>query len=633
MDSAARDREDAPRERRLTAPAAVIEPTYGARPQDGATRFVVWAPRAHELSVRVHTGSAAGDHPLARDEHGVFSGIIPRVRAGDDYAYRIDDGPERPDPASRWQSYGVHGASRVVDPDAFEWSDHGWKGIEMADHVIYELHVGTFTPEGTFDAVIPRLAALRELGITTIELMPVAQFPGERNWGYDGVELYAPQNSYGGPESLKRLVNAAHAEGLAVALDVVYNHVGPEGNYLAEYGSYFTNVYRTPWGPAVNYDGADSDEVRRFIIENACYWVADFHMDALRLDAIHGIFDIQARHILAELTTRVHALAKELGRMVQVIAESDLNDPRLLRPVEKGGFAMDAQWSDDFHHAVHVALTGESAGYYEGFARYGDVAAVADALERRFVFQGQYAPHRRRRHGAPATDVSADHFIISIQNHDQVGNRATGDRLSALVPPNALRLAAALLLLAPYVPMLFMGEEYGERAPFLYFVSHSDPDLVAAVRRGRREEFASFGWTGDVPDPQSAETFARSRIHFELGKEGEHATLRALHRELLAIRREEPALRPGAARITVRSDASARWIAMRLDAPGARSLLALFNLATSERSIPLAGEDGAGWRARFATSDAQRGTDAALLRESIVSLPPLSAALFYREIA
>ena len=316
-----------------------------------------------------------------------------------------------------------------------------------------------------------------------------------------------------------------------------------------------------------------------------------------------------------------------------MIAESDLNDPRLLRPVEKGGYAMDAQWSDDFHHAVHVALTGENAGYYEGFAHYGDIAAVADALERRFVFLGQYAPHRRRRHGAPAVDVSADHFIISIQNHDQVGNRATGDRLSVLVPPETLRLAAALLLLAPYVPMLFMGEEYGEVAPFLYFVSHSDPDLVEAVRTGRREEFASFGWPGEVPAPQSEETFARSHIHFELGNEGEHAKLREMYRELLAIRREEPALRPGAARIAVRRDASARWISMRLDAPGARSLLAVFNLAASERSIALGTEDGTGWRARFGTSDAQRGAEGGLVEESSISMPPFSAALFFKEIA
>ncbi len=592
-------------------------------------RFTVWAPKAQRLTVRVRTGSAAGEHTLERDEQGVFSATIPGVRAGDDYAYCIDDGPERPDPASRWQPEGVHGPSRVTDPDAFLWRDDAWAGIEMADYVIYELHVGTFTMEGTFDAVIPRLAALRELGITAIELMPVAQFPGARNWGYDGVQLYAPQNSYGGPEALKRLVNAAHAEGLAVVLDVVYNHIGPEGNYLNEFAPYFTDVYRTPWGSAVNYDGPDSDEVRRFIIQNACYWVTEFHMDALRLDAIHGIFDFQAHHVLAELTAKIHSRAAELGRRVMVIAESDLNDPRLLRPVERGGFAMDAQWSDDFHHAMHVALTGESAGYYEGYAHYGDVAAIADALERRFVFQGQYALHRRRRHGAPALDVSADHFIISIQNHDQVGNRATGDRLSALVSPDAQRLAAALLLLAPYVPMLFMGEEYGEVAPFLYFVSHSDRDLVEAVRKGRREEFRSFGWTGEVPDPQSEETFARSRIHFERGSQGEHARTRAIYREMLAVRREEPALRPGAARITVRSDARARWIAMRLDAPGARSLLALFNLATTPQEIPLSKEDGAGWRPRFATATIPG--DGARTSGSEITLPALSAALYYKE--
>jgi len=607
-----------------------MKPTYGARPQDDGTRFVVWAPKAQELSVRVRTGSATGDHALVRDERGVFSATIPGVKTGDDYTYRIDGGPERPDPASRWQPHGVHGASRVVDPEAFEWTDHAWRGIEMADYVIYELHVGTFSAEGTFDAVIPRLASLRELGITAIELMPVAQFPGERNWGYDGVQLYAPQNSYGGPEALKRLVNAAHAEGLAVVLDVVYNHLGPEGNYLAEFAPYFTTTYRTPWGAAMNYDGSDSDEVRRFIIENACYWISDFHIDALRLDAIHGIFDFQARHILAELSGRVHALAAELGRMVQVIAESDLNDPRLVRPVEKGGYAMDAQWSDDFHHAVHVALTGEHAGYYEGFAEHGDITSIHDALSRRFVFRGQYAPHRRRRHGAPADDVAAEHFVIFIQNHDQVGNRAAGERLCALVSSRALELAASLLLLAPYVPMLFMGEEYNEPSPFQYFVSHSDLELIDAVRKGRREEFESFGWASEIPDPQSEETFARSRIHYELAGEGEHAKLRETYRELLAIRHEEPALRPGAARIAVRSDEGARWIAMRLDAPGARSLLALFNLAAGERVIPLDSEDGIEWRTRFATSGVPR--DVVLLNDSVVALPAMSAALFYGEV-
>lgn len=604
--------------------------TYGAHPLGNATHFAVWAPNARQLAVRVHTGAASGEHVLARDEHGVFTAMIDGVHAGDDYAYRIDGGSERPDPVSRWQPHGVHGASRVVDPAAFAWTDKEWKGIEMPDFVIYELHTGTFTPEGTFDAIIPRLASLRELGITAIEIMPVAQFPGDRNWGYDGVQLYAPQNSYGGPDALKRLVDAAHAEGLAVVLDVVYNHVGPEGNYLAEFGPYFTHAYRTPWGPAVNYDGAGSDEVRRFIIENACYWVREFHIDALRLDAVHGIYDFRAVHLTEALTEQVHATADALGRHVEIIAESDLNDPRLLRPVEQGGYAMDAQWSDDFHHAVHVALTGERAGYYRGFAEHGDIEAIADALARRFVFQGQYASHRRREHGAPAHDVSADHFVIFIQNHDQVGNRAAGDRLGALVSPGALKLAAALLLLAPYVPLLFMGEEYGETSPFLYFVSHDDRDLVEAVRKGRREEFESFGWTGEVPDPQAAETFERSKLHLELSREGKHAELRAMYRELLAIRREEPALRPGAAQITVRSDATARWIAMRLDAPGARSLLALFNLSADERRIPLGDGDGEGWRARFATYT--RGREITDISGAMVALPPLSAALYYKEV-
>jgi maltooligosyltrehalose trehalohydrolase len=462
--------------------------------------------------------------------------------------------------------------------------------------------------------------------------MPIAQFPGARNWGYDGVSLYAPQNSYGGPDALKRLVDAAHGVGLAVALDVVYNHLGPEGNYLAEFGPYFTDTYHTPWGSAVNYDGAGSDQVRAFIIENACYWVREFHIDALRLDAIHGIFDFGATHILAELAERVHDTAAQLGRRALVIGESDLNDPRLVRAPERGGLGLDGQWSDDFHHAVHVALTGERTGYYQGFAEYpeGPVAAIAHALARRFVFEGQYASHRDRRHGAPAVDVSADHFVIFVQNHDQVGNRAAGDRLDAIVPRDARRVAAALLLLAPYVPLIFMGEEYGDPAPFLYFVSHSDPELVDAVRTGRREEFASFGWTGDVPDPQAESTFERSRIRYELACDGEHAQLRAMYRELLALRRAEPALRPGAARIGVRSDADARWIAMRLDAPGARSLFAVFNLAEGERSMPLRHDAGI-WHRRFATFSSSH--TAAAHAHAEVTLPPLSAALFSLDTA
>jgi maltooligosyltrehalose trehalohydrolase len=608
-----------------------MSPLHGAIPLEGATHFSVWAPRARELALRVRTGAAAGDHPLVRDRRGVYAATVTGVAAGDDYAYVIDGGAERPDPTSRWQPEGVHGPSRVVDAAAFPWTDAKWRGPEMADYIIYELHTGTFTREGTFDAVIERLAGLRELGVTAIELLPVAQFPGERNWGYDGVFLYAPQHSYGGPAALRRLVNAAHGAGLAVVLDVVYNHVGPEGNYLGDFAPYFSDAYHTPWGPAVNYDAADSDEVRDFAIENACYWVRDFHIDALRLDAVHGIFDSQPGHLLAELAERVHATGAALGRRVQVIAESDRNDPRLVRPLARGGFALDAMWNDDFHHAVHVALTGERAGYYQGFAEHGDIAAIADALSRRFVFQGQYASHRRRRHGAPAADVPAGHFVVYTQNHDQVGNRAAGERLAALIPPAALRLAAALLLLSPYVPLLFMGEEYGERAPFLYFVSHSDERLVESVRAGRRAEFESFGWTGEIPDPQAQATFERSRIDITVACEGEHAALRALYRALLAIRREEPALRPGAARITVRRDTDARWIAMRLDAPGARSLLALFNLAREERVIPLGAGADEVWRERFTTSSPARASGTRV--GATVALPPFAAALYYMGVA
>ncbi|MBX6333569.1 MAG: malto-oligosyltrehalose trehalohydrolase, partial [Gemmatimonadaceae bacterium] len=474
---------------------------------DGTTRFAVWAPRATRVDVVITAGPSAGRHALAAHAGGVFEGVVPGAGAGTDYAYSLDGGPPRPDPMSRWQPHGVHGPSRVVDPRTFTWTDAGWTGIAMPDYVFYELHVGTFTAAGTFDAVIPHLAELAALGVTAIELMPVAQFPGTRNWGYDGVHPFAAQNSYGGPEGLARLVDAAHAHGLAVALDVVYNHLGPEGNYLGEFGPYFTDTYHTPWGAAVNFDGPGSDEVRRYVIDNALSWVTDFHVDALRLDAVHGIFDASAEHILAELAARVHAQGARLGRRIQVIAESDLNDPRLVRPRARGGYALDAQWSDDFHHAVHVALTGERRGYYAGFHGARDVAA---ALERRFVYEGQYAPHRDRRHGASATDVPADRFVIAIQNHDQVGNRARGERLASLVPFASLELAASLLLLAPYVPLLFMGEEYGETHPFQYFVSHTDPALVEAVRRGREAELESFAWEGPIPDPGAEATFTRS---------------------------------------------------------------------------------------------------------------------------
>ena len=502
---------------------------------DGSVRFSVWAPNARRVAVQLLNGTSKSEHELERVTATVYEGVVPDA-IGADYRYVIfgeDQRKEVPDPVSRWQPEGVHGPSRVVDPHAFRWTDSEWRGIPMADYVIYELHVGTFTPEGTFDAVIGDLERLRRLGITAIEIMPVAEFPGARNWGYDGVHLYAPQSTYGGPDGLKRLVDAAHAHGLAVVLDVVYNHVGPEGNYLDAFGPYFTETYRTPWGRAVNYDGAGSDEVRRLVIDNALYWITEYHVDALRLDAVHGIFDFGALHLLQEMAAAVHDQATRLGRTAVLIGESDLNDPKLIRRPDEGGFGLDAQWSDDFHHSVHAAITGERSGYYVDF---GGVEMIADALREPFVFAMRYSKSRNRRHGAPSNGIPRERFVVAIQNHDQVGNRAAGDRLSTLVSPEQLRLAAALLLLSPYVPLLFMGEEYGETNPFQYFVSHGDPKLVEAVCSGRREEFMAFGWGDNVPNPAAESTFASSRLDRAKLDDPKHAAMVELYRDLIAVR-------------------------------------------------------------------------------------------------
>ena len=554
----------------------------GATPTRNGTHFSVWAPSASNVSVVIEGGR---EHELEALGRGDFESEVQGVGPGAEYRYRLDGKEAYPDPVSRHQPKGVHGPSRVIDPNAFRWTDRAWKGVAMADLVIYELHVGTFAASGDFAGVLGHLAELKQLGVTAIEIMPVAEFPGGRNWGYDGVHLYAPQSTYGGPEELRRLVNGAHEAGLAVILDCVYNHVGPEGNYLGAYGPYFTETYKTPWGKAVNYDGADSDEVRRFVIDNALYWITEFHIDGLRLDAIHGIFDFGARHVLRDLSDAVHAQGEVLGRTVVVIGESDLNDPKVIRG-GACGYAMDSQWSDDLHHAIHARLTGETKGYYSDF---GGVVHVAKALKERFVYDGRVSAHRRRRHGAPATDVSADHFVVCIQNHDQVGNRATGDRLSTLVPFAKRKLAAAIYLLSPYVPMLFMGEEYDETNPFLYFVSHGDKELVEAVRKGRKEEFKAFGWGDEIPDPQAEDSFVRSRLDRSRSSSPEGSAMRALYRALLQLRREERALRPGDADVVVEHDEAAGWIRLTLTPRDGRgsTLVALFNLAVEERELAL----------------------------------------------
>ena len=576
------------------------------------------------MGLRLRRGRSVETLSLEPDADAVHRLIVPGVERGADYQYVLDDGSERPDPVSRSRPAGVHGPSRVVNPAAYRWSDHDWRGLETSQLVIYELHIGTFTPEGTFDSAITRLQYLRELGITAIEVMPVAEFPGGRNWGYDGVSLYSPQSTYGGPDGFKRLVDAAHAEGIAVILDVVYNHLGPEGNYLRDFGPYFSDRHQTLWGEGWNLDGPESDEVRRYLVDNARYWIDEFHLDGLRLDAADKIVDLSALHFLEEIVTAVQDQARAVHRRVTIIAESDANDPRFIKPAASGGFGFDAQWTDDFHHAVHARLTGERQGYFQDFEGVG---AIAKAISHRFVNDGRYSPYRRRRYGRPAADLPSDRFVVCVQNHDQVGNRATGDRLSALVSPEALRLAAAILLLSPYLPLLFMGEEYGETNPFFYFVSHGDPALVEAVREGRRREFAAFDWAGEVPDPQSEETYTRSRLDWDRAYEPHHAALRLLYADLLRLRKNEPPLSPGAARVKVSHDEPAGWMTLHSVASDSE-LVAVFNFAQQDTGVPLPDLPG---RQVLSTDDSRYGgQDRIILHTGRVVLPPLSAALFRR---
>ncbi|MEI8188827.1 MAG: malto-oligosyltrehalose trehalohydrolase [candidate division NC10 bacterium] len=510
---------------------------------DGQAQFCLWAPRCTTIEVAFVRPENAS-FPLQRTAEGYFIGMTSAV-PGTRYMYILDGKRRRTDPVARALPVGVHGPAEIADLDAFSWTDSGWRGRPLAEMVIYELHVGTFTPEGTFDAVIPRLDRLCDLGITAIGLMPVASFPGVRNWGYDGVGLFAPQRSYGGPAGLQHLVDACHAHGVAVILDVVYNHLGPEGNYLAEFAPYFTDRYQTPWGPAMNFDGEESRAVRDFVLANALFWIRDYHIDGLRLDAVHEIFDTSPVHILRELNDAVQHLARRLGRTVPVVAESDLNDRRVIDSVRKGGYGLAGQWSDDFHHCLHTLLTGERTGYY---ADFGSLDQLSKAYRDGFVYDGQHSAYRGRPHGTPTRDLPGERFVVCSQNHDQVGNRALGERLGDLTDFEGIKLAATAVLLSPYVPLLFMGEEYGERSPFLFFTDFEDPALQAAVSRGRREEFAAFECQGGISDPQDAATFARSRLSWGLQDLPPHCWLRHYYRTLLAIRRMHPILGVGGKR-------------------------------------------------------------------------------------
>ena len=619
-------------------------PPQGAiRQPDGRVRWCLWAPRCAEMTLVTWDHNPPRETRMQPTGEGYFVHESADVSEGLRYAYRLPDGRILPDPASRWQPAGVHQPSAVVLVEDFSWTDTAWSGVALDDLVIYELHVGTFSPAGTFDGVIERLSELADLGVTAIEVMPIAQVPGGRNWGYDGVHPYAAQNTYGGPHGFRRLVNAAHSHGLAVILDVVYNHFGPEGNYLADFGPYFSDRHHTPWGASVNFDGPDCEPVRRFIIDNALMWIRDFHVDGLRLDAIQAIYDLGARHVLQELqdevqhSVRAHRNLLSRGgplaprvepaachsplvpqadapvppgsplppRRVLVIGETDQNDPRLITPVDRGGYGLDGVWSDDFHHALHAWLTGQRDGYFQPF---GDVQQIVDAYNRVFVRDGRWDPYRRRRHGGPAGDLPRRKFVVCMQNHDQVGNRVLGDRLTAYLSPEAQRMVAGLLLLSPCVPLLFMGEEYGEQRPFPFFCSFGDARLRKAVLRGRRREFEhlAFQWQGTPPNPNSEKTFQAAQLTWRWDEGTPQAGMRRLYEDLLSARRTWPALAadsPTLACLTRWPDSGADARVLELQRGRGAELIAWANLTAQVVPIPEAARAGKSLRL---TTAAQR---------------------------
>lgn len=538
--------------------------------------FGVWAPYAKRVKLVMDRKNLN----MSPDRDGWWRTENIPVH-GQHYSFMLDDQGPFPDPRSAWQPQGVDGVSRRLDHERFKWSDDKWQAAPLSSSLIYELHVGTFSPEGTYRAVIKHLDHLLELGVTHIELMPVAEFSGEHGWGYDGASLFAPHHAYGQPEELKELVDACHARGLAVLLDVVYNHLGPAGNYLPRFGPYFTGHYSTPWGDAVNFDGPHSHEVRRFFIDNALMWLRDYHFDGLRIDAVHAIFDTSAIHFLEQLALEVKELEAQMSRHLVLIAESDLNDPRIVKPGQVGGFGLDAQWNEDFHHALHAVLTREKQGYY---ADFGELDHLVRVMSRNFAYDGRYSVYRRRIHGRPATDLSGHQLVGCLQNHDQVGNRALGERTSMLLNTDQLKIGAALVLTSPFIPMLFQGEEWGASTPFLYFTSHSDPELAQAVKQGRRKEFSSFDWPQeDIPDPQAQETIERSRLKWEEIYLAPHREIFDWHKKLIRLRRLLPDLNNGRSH-EVRTDFDEEQLRLTIIRG---VVIMVFNLASRDRTIEL----------------------------------------------
>jgi maltooligosyltrehalose trehalohydrolase len=566
---------------------------FGARPRDDrSVEFRVWAPNVTSLAVRI-LGDQPRTVPMTSSPDGEFTTKVSDVNEGTEYFYVLKGERERPDPISRWLPGGVHGPTRIVDPASFRWTDQTWQGIALKDFIIYELHPGTFTTTGTFESAIARLPYLRDLGISAIEIMPVAEVPGNRNWGYDGASLYAPRSTYGGPHGLKKLVDACHQHGLAVVLDVVYNHLGPEGNYLPEFAPCFTDAHHTPWGKAINFDGPGSDGVRRFFIDNALYWLTEYHIDALRLDAIHGIYDFGARHFLDDLSEAFQRQAQCLNRKAWLIAESDLDDVRIINPRSQGGYALDTQWHDDFHHALYALLTGEREGFLMDF---GGLAELSKSIHDGFVLDWKYSRYRQRHHGSSSKDRPGEQFVGFIQNHDQIANTSRGKRLASLVSEGQVKIAAVLTLCSPFLPLLFMGEEYGETAPFFYFTSFEDTDLANAVRAGRKRELGSHYSESEFADPQGLSTFERCKLDWPKVEAAPHSGILRLYRDLIALRKRHPSLNNCRKDLTeIRFDEQARHlVAKRTDPDGESSLLVL-NFSAEFQSIPV-GVDVREWR-------------------------------------
>jgi maltooligosyltrehalose trehalohydrolase len=540
--------------------------------------FRVWAPLPKKVVVQV----GENRFPMDAQDDGWWSAKILSAKIDDDYGFILDGEGPFPDPRSTSQPNGIHQLSRLVDENHFQWTDKKWQSPALASAIIYELHIGTFTPGGTFLSAIEKLDHLVSLGVTHVELMPVVEFSGDHGWGYDGVDLFAPHHAYGKPDDLKTLVDACHARGLGAILDVVYNHLGPSGNYLAKFAPYFTKKYAPTWGEALNFDGADSEEVRRFFCDNALMWLRDFQFDGLRLDAVHAIYDFSAQHFLEQLKLEVERLSAQVGRHLFLISESDLNDPRLLWPRERGGFNLDAQWSDDFHHALHTVLTGEKNGYYSDFGRLED---LAKALRQAFVYDGKYSAHRRRNHGRPAENLGGQRFLGYLQNHDQVGNRAHGERSNQLTSLGKLKIGAALVLTSPFVPLLFQGEEWGASSPFLFFTDYQEPELVAAVGEGRCKEFAAFGWkTNEVPHPQARETFENSKLKWNELDGSPHTEILEWHKQLIRLRHDEKDLSDGQMKnVSVEFDENKNWLVLQR---GPISVACNFNRHSQQIPLP-----------------------------------------------